>query len=285
MYITKLFAICCCFLAVNARDEKFEQGVRTLYQKIYEADPNQKSMDTAFLTKDLADVLGDDIDRLIQSNIGYLTRPFQSDMVDESGALCVSEEEKAFYRMLSKQIKYRIPYRGSQFVSNNEDFVVNFRTCGTLPSHFSALLETQGGVQCLQNQDIYEIRTKLGYYELKLSSHDVVNADVRFVLFLNFKDDHATTLLSVLNPDTRQILLTVLINTWKKPSYVKFLAVRFNLKNGIPLCNGVRLTHYIPFADASLDLQLAEDDRNCALYSMNIVKALFFALQDTVITK
>ncbi|MBI2786038.1 MAG: hypothetical protein HYX60_06935 [Legionella longbeachae] len=52
---------------------------------------------------------------------------------------------------------------------------------------------------------------------------------IRFLLTPNYKDTHATTLIHILNPDTKQPIISLFLNSFSNKKYFEYIEERFNL--------------------------------------------------------
>lgn len=109
-------------------------------------------------------------------------------------------------------------------------------------------------------------------------------------------------MITILDQNSHTALLSIFINSWPSADYLQYTSERFNYRNyyaqfmsnpdtvkerqipnAIIRDDSVTFNHYVPLMDASMSLQLAKDDSNCALYSYNMIQALSDALTDDIV--
>lgn len=79
--------------------------------------------------------------------------------------------------------------------------------------------------------DVYRIRSRL-FTDLKALDPD--EKAPRFIISPNWKDTHATIIFSVVDPDTKQILTSLFLNSSNNPSYFKYTQERLIMDDHIP---------------------------------------------------
>lgn len=174
-----------------------------------------------------------------------------------------------------KHLPYRIIFRDENI--NQSAFY--FR--GTLGTRllkelfnllFKNITKNISDIQANGPLDIYEIRTDIITKNLQSPQPAILP---RFTLYANWKDDHATTIINIMDPTTQRTLVTLLLNNLQDKNYFDYISARI-LDYVSMNINGKFSGQIIqtPFIDVSHNLQLGNDDMNCALYSLNFIKGL-----------
>jgi hypothetical protein len=216
--------------------------------------------------------------------IDHLCRPFSEVQLDAKGDLILySKCERELYEK-----KYLfIPFRMSDGLRKFEGFSLH----GTVPEVASKLTErilplASSGIKIGELNDVYQVR---------FSINELVHTKQpwNFILFPHSKDAHACFMLAMAKPESHEPLVTFMVNSWDSKEYHDFIEYRFNMKNYYqnyvhPLFCAEQI-HYsckdgydnitIPFVDASFDIQIEDNDKNCSLYSIEFIKAAVAFLQ------
>ena len=240
----------------------------------------------------------------------FLLRFYEFATFDGDGKFITTSEERLFYTWMEQSGK-PIVYRGEPFnsTSTTQQNADTFYNSGSDYTSVSKRYEKiDGGIYCdiQPGVDIYDIREDLFDFELMIKSKRKP-----ILLCPNHKDDHATTVLSILDLENKRVLTTILLNSWISENYYEYLAHRFNLSshysrtedNLLPECKNAILSRFekhvdqnwrgktcisgdwkIPFIDCSFNLQTNEDDSNCVLYTYDYIKAIANMCQDGTTT-
>lgn len=205
----------------------------------------------------------------------HITRKFHEDMFDENGALKETQNEMFLYN-----IWYRVVHE-HQFIPFRRDHEmvklpnkINFYTSGatqkTMMPVFGKIDQGSKNVQVSPPVDIYKIRTFLIDFE------DSTSKDLSKPVLItpNFYNGHATFMLHFLDLEKHQIKQSFFINTWNKSEYYQEMIKRLNLKH---LTTNKKQFSLI---DCSYDIQVAENDFNCSLYTYALAKAYTKLFQD-----
>ena len=134
--------------------------------------------------------------------------------------------ELKVYKYLPNIIAYR-----NSMITNSR-----FYTQGTQGTDCAKILTPMLQELTQDSTDISVVDLEKDFYHIKdhiltrqfIPTHSD-EAAPRFLLFLNIKDDHATTILSVMDPVTNRALVTILLNSWISPTYdyYSYLKARF----------------------------------------------------------
>lgn len=146
----------------------------------------------------------------------------------------------------------------------------------------------------LSVKDVYEIRNYLNMHTYLIKHPHTLDNPLpryKFILTPNWKDDHATAMFHILNPETGEVLASIFINSWDNKEYSDYIDYRFNTIRGNILVKMKMqeqkkdaekiITHQIPLIDASHDIQVTSDDSNCTLYGYNFLDAIAKMLDDS----
>lgn len=146
----------------------------------------------------------------------------------------------------------------------------------------------------LSIKNVYEIRNYLNMHTYLTKYSDPYYNPVsqyKFILTPNWKDDHATAMFHILNPETGEVLASFFINSWDNKEYSDYIAYRFNtLRESIfvkwkdpeqETYAEKIIVQQIPLIDASHHIQVTSDDGNCTLYGYNFLEGIAKMLSDT----
>ncbi len=86
------------------------------------------------------------------------------------------------------------------------------------------------GLKIHSPQDIYTIRNTLFTDLMSLEKDEEAP---RFIISPNWKDHHATIIFSVIEPETKKILVSLFLNSQNSPDYFKYSHERFIMENHI----------------------------------------------------
>lgn len=179
---------------------------------------------------------------------GYLTRPVsQIEFVDlhprltDSGQSIFHRAARYFstepkhentdhyelkvYKYLSKIICYR-----DSMIATSRFYTVGTSciTVKSLNQMLQALTQDSTDISVVDfKKDFYHIKDYILTRQFMHINPDELAS--RFLLFSNTKDDHASTILSVMDPITNRALVTILLNSWINPTvdYYTYLKDRF----------------------------------------------------------
>ncbi|GAB4231674.1 MAG: hypothetical protein Tsb0021_10150 [Chlamydiales bacterium] len=165
----------------------------------------------------------------------YFSRKFENvDFTSHHPDFRVNRDEKAendyyewrIYELAEIYRKDFLPYRKHSLSDN-------FYNEGPVPIACKIeYLMSQGfetnDIRITRGDDIYGIREMLIRFQFD------GNNTCRFVVSPNYKDEHATTLVSILERGSDRILTSIMINSWNKEEYSNSMGYRYNLKGSYP---------------------------------------------------
>jgi hypothetical protein len=126
---------------------------------------------------------------------------------------------------------------------DNEKYYLAGSACQNFINQQSMKLNTyyeKFGICISSVVDIYNVRHVInalsyGHYSKELRNHlsqkSIKNESMRFILFPNWKDSHATVMIAIFDPANKKILATVLINSNQCQYYTESTLARFNFKD------------------------------------------------------
>lgn len=124
---------------------------------------------------------------------------------------------------------------------------------------------------------------------------------IRVWIAPNGKDDHAYMFVHILDESRTRVMASIFINSFSNSSYFEYINERFSMKayysadqinvndsqlKHLKLEGGsgsVRVQRKVPLIDASHNIQTAEGDNSCAIYSNNFCLAVGNMMADTSI--
>lgn len=230
----------------------------------------------------------------------YLAR--KSDTIvflqDKPSDSCLTPEEFDIYSLRSDLFLFREDADNSYFYLAGARVTERpaIDGIGDASDFFSRLQKRYNNqdLRITSNIDIYRIRNYLNTHAYTRQSHyrEVKGYEkLKFILTPNWKDEHATVMVHLLEPQSGRVLASVFINSWHSEEYSDYISSRFNLTSEIIEYSVVDRSVYhplvpeitervLPFIDASHDLQVANGDANCALYGYNFLEATARMLSD-----
>lgn len=166
----------------------------------------------------------------------FLTRPFESHLLDENGELTCLQNCSAgegFYYKLLVLLEQDLPFRGAKFQRKHfsEDEEPNtFYRSGTVQSWMDKRFQSldQVGFSAICNTgDIYTTRHHLCEFELKRGLLEGI--DVPILLATNQKDGHGNFNVHFLDLENNRAIASVFCNSRQDPDYYSHIEQRFNL--------------------------------------------------------
>lgn len=268
---------------------------------------------------------------LARSNIAFIDKhPDLKDSTHKDEHEHTDHYELKIYKYLPKDVFYR-----NEFVAQPQFYI---KGTHTQEEAFDKILKAQ----CFQHDDI-NIKTGVDIYEIVENIVSYRTSDqkirARFLVYEQSKDAHATTFISIMNPETGSMLASIFVNSWNQKTYYNYINERYGMEHSLfrkfmpdslkqilkakgsevevnrsekyaVIYHGpdvkeqseqfrelsdIDMVYIIdpgyssrfiltsPLIDASHHLQLEEDDLNCALYSLNFIKAITQMLTDPAI--
>jgi hypothetical protein len=156
--------------------------------------------------------------------------------------------------------------------------------------------------------DVYRTREAIDEFDIRGLIENSVTIPkplgTRVWITPNGKDDHAYTFVHILDESRTHVMASVFINSFSSDSYFKYIEERFckprnnqllstvtdsqfkHLKLQTTNCDFgkiVRVQRKVPLIDASHNIQTAQDDKNCAIYSNNFCLAVGDMMADVPI--
>jgi hypothetical protein len=181
----------------------------------------------------------------------------------ENGSPQVHKYINSFYQGVAALV--RIPFRNDGCDIDKSGTVatsIHYMAC-----QLKSQLPLSDNFMLIYPSDIYDWATQLG-----LLVKTNFNSQYLYVFSLTSNNQHILMTLSLIDFNKKEVLFNIYLNSWEDFSYIKDLNRRIQMNNP---------NHSSPcpeFYDASLSIQIYEDDQYCATYSAEIARALYLEL-------